>query len=81
MQQFRAFLQNTAGSDFLLFWLDCEKFKDTMEDYDDLELIITRNRLYRFVDILVYSLGFDCVQNAVPVWFWYKGDYRRYKVL
>lgn len=47
MEQFRAFLTNTAGSDLLNFWLDCENFKDTIEDFDDLEVMITRNRLYR----------------------------------
>ena len=48
MEQFRTFLHDTAGLDLLNFWLDCENFKDTIEDYDDLELMITRNRLYRF---------------------------------
>ena len=48
MEHFRAFLHDTAGLDILNFWLDCENFKDTIEDLDDLELMITRNRLYRF---------------------------------
>lgn len=47
MEQFRTFLHNTAGLDLLNFWLDCEHFKDAIEEFDDLELMITRNRLYR----------------------------------
>ena len=47
MDQFRNFLGGTAGRDMLQFWIDCEKFKDVMEDFDDLELMVTRNRLYR----------------------------------
>ena len=48
---FMAFLKGTVGNNLLNFWLDCEYFKDTMEEYDETQINATRNRLFR----LVYS--------------------------
>ncbi|KAL8598265.1 hypothetical protein ACOMHN_035215 [Nucella lapillus] len=34
-EQYRDFLRDTSGRVLLDFWLDCEDFKDMMEDFDD----------------------------------------------
>ncbi|KAH9492920.1 hypothetical protein Btru_032617 [Bulinus truncatus] len=33
--EFKQFLQGTSGEHLLSFWLECENFKDVMEDFDD----------------------------------------------
>ncbi|KAK6183535.1 hypothetical protein SNE40_011001 [Patella caerulea] len=47
MESFKEFLKDTAGVHLLNFWLDCEYFKDSMEDYDEEEFIEIRNCLFR----------------------------------
>jgi hypothetical protein len=47
MEQMKHFLIGTAGGHLYEFWLDCENFKDTMEDYDENENMAIRNTLYR----------------------------------
>ena len=49
MDSLHDFLQDTAGARLLSFWLDCEFFKDTMEDFDEQEVNATRNRLFRSI--------------------------------
>lgn len=46
-EDFKNFLQGTMGEDLLAFWLDCENFKDTMEDFDDIENMEIRNAHFR----------------------------------
>jgi hypothetical protein len=47
MNEFKSFLQQTAGYKLLRFWLDCEFYRDSMQDYDQIENMATRNRLFR----------------------------------
>ena len=47
MNQFEQFLHNTAGQALLQFWLDCENFKDAIEEYDESECFAMRSRLFR----------------------------------
>ncbi|XP_012937168.1 uncharacterized protein LOC101859632 [Aplysia californica] len=46
-EEFREFLQGTMGEHLLAFWLDCENYKDTMEDFDDIENMEIRNAHFR----------------------------------
>ena len=48
MGHFRSFLCNVLGGHLLEFWLDCEQFKDTMEEYDEEETVLIRTRLFRY---------------------------------
>jgi hypothetical protein len=48
---FRAFLSGTSGAILLDFWLDCENFKDTMEDFDENKQRDIASMLYRFATI------------------------------
>ncbi|XP_067682061.1 regulator of G-protein signaling 22-like isoform X1 [Haliotis asinina] len=47
MEAFRSFLYDTAGLSLLNFWLDCEFYKDAMQDEDEDTSLETRNRLFR----------------------------------
>ena len=47
VDSFKNFLTDTSGYHLLNFWLDCEFFKDTMEDLDEITIMATRNRLFR----------------------------------
>ena len=47
MEELRDFLKDTAGRHLFNFWMDCEMFKDTMEDFDNGEYLACRNRLFR----------------------------------
>ena len=47
MTEFQNFLEGTNGMHLLHFWLDCEEFKDTMEDYDDDINFVKRIQLFR----------------------------------
>lgn len=50
MNEFKEFLRNESeesGHRLLKFWLDCEFYRDSMQDYDEIENMATRNRLYR----------------------------------
>lgn len=48
MNEFKEFLKSTNGGYRLLkFWLDCEFYRDSMQDYDQIENMATRNRLFR----------------------------------
>lgn len=53
MNEFKNFLRKEAtnnvnsGYRLLKFWLDCEFYRDSMQDYDEIENMATRNRLYR----------------------------------
>lgn len=46
-EELKTFIENTSGNNLLQFWLDCENFKDMMEDYDETQINATRNRLFR----------------------------------
>jgi hypothetical protein len=48
MNEFKSFLKGTAGYKLLKFWLDCEFYRDSMQDYDQIENMATRNRLFRY---------------------------------
>jgi hypothetical protein len=54
MEGFKEFLSNTAGFALLNFWVDCEYYKDAMEDFEDESSNEIRSRLFRFVLILVF---------------------------
>lgn len=47
MEDFKRFLSGTAGSQLVNFWLDCEYFKDSMEKFDEVDVVEKRNRLFR----------------------------------
>ena len=47
MTELQNFLEGTNGMHLLHFWLDCEEFKDTMEDYDDDINFVKRIQLFR----------------------------------
>lgn len=59
MNEFKEFLRDEAqrneqhsscdggGYRLLKFWLDCEFYRDSMQDYDEIENMATRTRLYR----------------------------------
>lgn len=49
MEGFKDFLSDTAGIHLLNFWLDCEYFKDAMENFDEIINMDIRNRLFRWV--------------------------------
>jgi len=46
-EEFRDFLHGTSGEHLLGFWLDCENYKDTMEDFDDIDNMEVRNANFR----------------------------------
>nr|KAG5695957.1 hypothetical protein BaRGS_017538 [Batillaria attramentaria] len=46
-ERFREFLGPTSGYHLLDFWLDCENFKDMMEDFDDNKQREIASMLYR----------------------------------
>lgn len=48
MQEFKEFLKDTSGFILIKFWLDCEFYRDSMQDYDQIENMATRNRLFRY---------------------------------
>lgn len=48
MEELREFLSDTNGIDLFNFWLDCETFKDTMADHDEIMKMASRNQLFRF---------------------------------
>jgi hypothetical protein len=47
MNEFKEFLKPTSGHRLLKFWLDCEFYRDSMQDYDEIDNMATRNRLFR----------------------------------
>ena len=47
MNEFKEFLKETNGYQLLKFWFDCEFYRDSMQDYDQIENMATRNRLFR----------------------------------
>lgn len=49
MEEFKAFLSDTNGIHLFNFWLDCETFKDTMADHDEIIKLASRNQLFRLV--------------------------------
>lgn len=59
MSSFVEFLKGTPGGDrFIRFWLDCEFYRDSMQDYDQIENMATRNRLFRDI-IEKYNFPFS----------------------
>ncbi len=42
MSEFRQFLADTSGAVLVKFWLDCEFYRDSMQDYDQIENMATR---------------------------------------
>lgn len=48
MTEFKEFLKGTFGHKLIKFWLDCEFYRDSMQDYDQIENMATRNRLFRY---------------------------------
>jgi hypothetical protein len=48
MNEFNEFLKETNGYRLLKFWFDCEFYRDSMQDYDQIENMATRNRLFRY---------------------------------
>lgn len=49
-EQYREFLRDTTGFVLLDFWLDCENFKDTMEDFDENKQREIASMLYRLAE-------------------------------
>lgn len=47
MEGFKDFLSNTAGYALLNFWVDCEYYKDAMENFEDESSNDIRSRLFR----------------------------------
>jgi hypothetical protein len=52
MEEFISFLSDTAGIHLANFWLDCEYFKDSMQDFDEVECLSARNKLFRYVYVV-----------------------------
>lgn len=50
MIEFKEFLKNTIGFRLYKFWLDCEFYRDSMQDYDQISNMATRNRLFRDIN-------------------------------
>lgn len=51
MSEFREFLKDSpTGAVLIKFWLDCEFYRDSMQDYDQIENMATRNRLFRDIN-------------------------------
>lgn len=50
MREFCEFLRSTSGFRLLKFWLDCEFYRDSMQDYDQIDNMATRNRLFRDIN-------------------------------
>ena len=50
MAEFKEFLKPTAGYRLVKFWLDCEFYRDSMQDYDEIQNMATRNRLFRDIN-------------------------------
>jgi len=50
MLEFKEFLKATSGNKLIQFWLDCEFYRDSMQDYDQIENMATRNRLFRDIN-------------------------------
>lgn len=50
MREFKEFLRHTSGFRLLKFWLDCEFYRDSMQDYDQIDNMATRNRLFRDIN-------------------------------
>lgn len=51
MNDFRDFLKFTSNCGrFIKYWLDCEFYRDSMQDYDQIENMATRNRLFRDIN-------------------------------
>jgi hypothetical protein len=50
MNEFKEFLKHTSGNYLIKFWLDCEFYRDSMQDYDQIENMATRNRLFRDIN-------------------------------
>jgi hypothetical protein len=60
MDNFRSFLneETGAGGRYLKFWLECEFYRDSMQDYDEIETMATRNRLFRDINTkYVFSIS------------------------
>ena len=55
MEGFKEFLKDTAGNQLINFWLDCEYYKDAMENFDEVVNMDIRNRLFRLVRMEVYD--------------------------
>ena len=64
----KLFLDKTCGKNLLHFWLDCEFFKDMMEDYDETQINATRNRLFR--SELNNSLGQPDICTFLQEWLY-----------
>ena len=47
LEELKVFLEGTNGMDLFNFWLDCETFKDTMADHDEIMKMASRNQLFR----------------------------------
>ncbi|XP_064623262.1 uncharacterized protein LOC135485317 isoform X4 [Lineus longissimus] len=47
IEEFISFLSDTAGIHLTNFWLDCEYFKDSMQDFDEVQSLSARNKLFR----------------------------------
>jgi len=47
MRELREFLQDTLGGFLYDFWLDCEYYRDTVDDHNDSHSRLQRNRLFR----------------------------------
>ena len=50
MREFKNFLKETNGYRLLKFWLDCEFYRDSMQEYDQIVNISIRNRLFRDIN-------------------------------
>jgi hypothetical protein len=50
MNEFKEFLKPTSGFKLVKFWLECEFYRDSMQDYDEIENMATRNRLFRDIN-------------------------------
>jgi len=59
MSKLREFLHGTVGRHLYDFWLDCEFYRDTVDDHNDAHSRMMRSRLFRSVR------GIDLLSAAV----------------
>ncbi|CAG5126803.1 unnamed protein product, partial [Candidula unifasciata] len=63
-ERFREFLQGTTGEHLLAFWLECENFKDSMEDLSESEVMEIRPMFFRNIqDKFKLKLTADAVEQ------------------
>jgi len=59
MSELSEFLEGTVGRCLYDFWLDCESYKDTVDDVNSADSRQLRSRLFRCVSCTLFSAERD----------------------